>query len=314
MNFVEISKNKDFTTYLSSSHSSHACIFWWPQVEKSISPFMHNYMSFVQWSDLLYTQRVVEEEQTFEEAFGQMAKDTRYVWGNVTMPYKLDAYAYFQKNGKLDTSAKIAWAINTIVREWNTFVWYNTDIAWLQRPLEKTLISQSKTDHAYVLWAWWAARAIIVALHNLWYHHITVFNRTAKRVEDMIDYMGKSLHNTQILYAPYTQTWLQEHIISPGLVINTLPFGFDERFQKYPIHPDSLTSTAQYVKWYFDIVYHLEQPDTPLVTHIKKYYPHIPTRTWLDMVVNQAKQWFEMRCPGYVFDVNLMKNILLNKS
>jgi shikimate 5-dehydrogenase len=58
----------------------------------------------------------------------------------------------------------------------------------------------------------------------------------------------------------------------------------------------------------------LRYDDTPLTDFIKINYPIIKICNWVEMVVWQAKTWFELWTDWREFDTNLIKNTINNIS
>ncbi len=54
-------------------------------------------------------------------------------------------------------------------------------------------------------------------------------------------------------------------------------------------------------------MYDLNYKHTPIVEYIKNNHPEIIICDWIDMVVEQAKKWFEMWTGGNVLDWDKIK-------
>ena len=78
---------------------------------------------------------------------------------NVTIPYKVKAKEYIEKNGSLDAVAKRFGAVNTIKVDGSTLKGFNTDGPGFYRSLQADLKFEPEGKTVFVLGAGGAARA-----------------------------------------------------------------------------------------------------------------------------------------------------------
>lgn len=313
----------NFLEYFKNNEDSKKILFiWWNQISWSVSPFMHNYSAFLLDYKLSYfLLDMLIEDLKVCEVLEQIKNREDIVWANVTMPYKVDVYDYLREKEVLDKSAYLAWAVNTIVKEnWN-LVWYNTDIDGIINPVSNHKLLLNSFYKWYVLWAWWAARAVITAMILLWIKNIKVFNRSEENLVNLKNHFeNKKIRkifdeNGFWDYKIETKVYDLEKVSlifeKQTVLINTLPLWFKENLPKYPIN--ILDTDFKNISLYFDIVYDLNYPETPTVSYLNQNYPNIKICDWIEMVVWQAKKWFEMWTWGKKFNEKNIINILKNR-
>ncbi len=325
MNFFHKNIEKDLVIFI-----------WWNQISGSLSPFMHNYSAFLQKSNLAYILfDMTKGNYSAEEVLDYIESNPKIVWANVTMPYKIEVYEILKEKKSLDKSAILAWAVNTIVKiDWK-IIWYNTDLNWITTPILDKLWIKDLPKRWYVLWAGWAARAAVWWLLSLWVSEIIIFNRNLERIDEIINHFNSEevkeilqIKNKDFSIIPVKYDVenddisthidninnISTHIDNPWILINTLPFGFKQGYQKYPVKITEFEKISKNVVLYFDIVYDLRYDETPLTDFIKANYPHIQLCNWVEMVVGQAKTGFELWTLWTNFDTNLIKNTINNIS
>lgn len=311
---------------------------WENQISWSISPFMHNYNFYLNDCNLSYLLfPIAKEKFLIDDIMDFIISNEKIVWANVSMPYKLEVYKYLKERNLLDKSAIFAGAVNTIVKSnWN-IIWYNTDIDGIDNPIKEKLFNDFDINNRlmfpqewqtlgkwYVLWAWWASRAVVWALLLLWINEIVVFNRSNWNLEDiknhfyekeirklLKDYWSVDYKIDTVIYdVEDDKSFIWKYFDLPWILVNTLPFWFKKDMPKYPLKNVEFDSIFSKVNLYFDIVYDLEQTDTPMEQYIKENYENVLCCNWVDMVIWQAKKWFEMWSGWVNFDENLIKKFL----
>lgn len=286
-------------------------LIWWDQIWWSLSPFIHTYSAFKNNNEILYTLFKMPKQNTeLGEIFDYIKNSKDVLWANVTMPYKIDIYEILKNIWNLDDTARLVWAVNTLAKKDFRVIWYNTDMYWIMEPIKNKLGDKiSKIKKWYILWAWWAARAAIAGLLKLWINDITVFNRTDENMINLLNHFNTKnvkeiLHNSwkecsMIKMIEYDLQFdeksnISNHIDEPWILINTLPFWFKSHYSKYPIREDQTKKVFENILLYFDVVYDMNYECTPMTLLLKENYPNIILCDWIDMVVEQAKKWFEM--------------------
>lgn len=133
-------------------------------VEHSLSPTMHN----AAFRDL----KIDAEYKLFDvlpedlEAFLKGFPGKGISGANVTIPHKVKAKEYIEKNGSLDAVAKRFGAVNTIKVCGSKLEGFNTDGPGFYRSLQADLKFEPEGKTVFVLGAGGAARAVIMFLGN----------------------------------------------------------------------------------------------------------------------------------------------------
>ena len=306
-------------------------LIWWSQIQWSLSPFMHTFMSCLEDKHFLYTLLDMDLENISADEVWKVLDyiegKKEILWSNVTMPFKIKAYDILAEKQSLDTSAQLAWAVNTLAKKNGKLIWYNTDMEWVALPIRKKLWSDlSKVDAAYILGSWWAAHAAIAWVLSLWIKKIHVFNRTTDNLIEIVNHFNTEtvksilkekykIEHTRFTMTPY-DLWfddkrhIHEQISENWILINTLPFWFKENFSRYPIYTGDFDKVFPKLLLYFDAVYDMSAPHTPMVGHLKEHYPDIKICDWRDMVIHQACKWFNLWTQWWEMDTELLNNAI----
>lgn len=160
-------------------------------VEHTMSPTIHNRLSEMLHTNLVYVPFHVEKNLLQEAVEGAFALN---LWGlNVTVPYKSEVLTYLKE---VDPLAARIGAVNTLVKTEGGYKGYNTDMPGLFRALESDGI-QIPGEHIIVLGAGGAARAVTVLLAEKGAEEIILCNRTIEKAGKIADevngYMGRNV-------------------------------------------------------------------------------------------------------------------------
>jgi len=304
----------------------HILFIGWNQISWSLSPFMHTYSWYLAWINILYTLMDVsgEPEWILDNLLYEIENNSSILWANITMPYKVKVYEKLKALWQLDDWALLAWAVNTISKQNGKIIWFNTDMQWVVWPIQARLGKDiSKICNAYVFWCWWAAKAAIAGLLKMWISNIHVFNRTPKHLLDISNHFNSEQVRNILQNSKVERYFLQLHeydvsreenfdiseiIIDKWILVNTLPFWFKDNYPKYPIRKEVLEKIIGNIALYFDVVYDMNYLETPMMSFIQKY-KYVPTCDWRDMVIWQAKKWFEL-WTGKEFNLDIIKGML----
>ena len=134
-------------------------------VEHSLSPAMHNAAFKALKIDAEYKLFDVEPEGL--EKFLKAMPGSGISGANVTIPHKVYAREYVEKNGFLDEHAVKLGAVNTIKVEEKRLFGFNTDGPGFYRSLTEDLRFDPREKTIFVLGAGGAARAIIMYLGEI---------------------------------------------------------------------------------------------------------------------------------------------------
>ena len=135
-----------------------ACVIGWP-VAQSLSPAIHNAAFEALALDWTYVPLAVRPG-AIEEGMG-LVRELGVEGANVTMPHKQSVLPFLER---LEGDAKTLRAVNTIVREGDALVGFNTDGPGFLTAIDDEAAFDPAGKRALVLGAGGAARAVAVAL------------------------------------------------------------------------------------------------------------------------------------------------------
>jgi shikimate dehydrogenase len=167
---------------------------------------------------------------------------------SVSMPFKEEVYSLVDE---LDSIAKSAKAVNTIVNHNGHLVGHNTDVLGIKKCLQPLKINKNKK--IIVLGSGGVARAIILALKILKFKNITISNRTSNKGKNLAKEFNVNFVN-----------WVKRNSFQAEMIINATSIGmFPDN--KLPILNKNI-KTADII---VDVV--VSPPDTKLIQLSKKY-------------------------------------------
>jgi len=152
-------------------------------------------------------------------AFLDRLKAGEFVGGNVTIPHKEAVFAACDAKDRL---AERIGAVNTLVVEDGFIAGSNTDYLGFLGNLDQSAPGWSEgLEHAIVLGAGGAARAVVVALQHRGIGAIHVLNRTPAKARLLVETLGAPLQ---------AHEFAEFETLAPqaGLVVNTTSVGMHE--------------------------------------------------------------------------------------
>ncbi|MDQ7023659.1 MAG: type I 3-dehydroquinate dehydratase [Candidatus Gracilibacteria bacterium] len=305
-----------------------------PQISGSFSPFMHNFSSdklkgeenkfFYKLNKIPHPNPPLTGEGIVKEFIEKLESDEKYLGGNVTMPYKIDAYNYLKKINRLEENAELVGAVNTLFKKDGKIFGTNTDLEGISGPILEKISPHLEKEglgvvSIYILGAGGAARAAISASIKIGIENIYILNRSKKSLDEIEKHFKKYLSENQKIItkiydvnSPHPLPWGRGD--NKVIIINTLPFGFKENLPKSPIKFKELEKILPNLELYFEAVYDSEKGDTPIVQKILSTEGFNPLICrGIEMLIGQAKTGFELWTNGGEFKSEEVKNILLNK-
>jgi shikimate dehydrogenase len=197
--------------------------------------------------------------------------------GNVTIPHKEAAFAGV---GRRDEAAELTGAVNTLWLEDGRLCGGNTDVLGFAANLDQFAPEWRRSEHAVVLGAGGAARAVIYALQRAGIGDISVVNRTRERAVELRDRFGGAV-------TPAGLDALPEILVDADLLVNTTSLGMHGNGE-LPANPGMLPDHTIVS----DIVYVPSQ--TPLLAAAARR--GLKTVDGLGMLLHQAApafaKWF----------------------
>ncbi len=145
----------------------------WP-VEHSRSPAMHNAAFAALGLDWRYILLPTPPDQL--EAVVARIRSGELQGANVTIPHKQAVMPFLDE---IDPAAQAVGAVNTIVKQADRLIGFNTDTLGFKRALLETGVAVNDQPCA-VLGAGGSARAVVYVLHELG-AHITVYARDVEK-------------------------------------------------------------------------------------------------------------------------------------
>jgi shikimate dehydrogenase len=265
-------------------------------VKHSLSPAMQNAAFKELGIDAEYSLFEVEPKD-LEDFLGSLkAKGVSGL--NVTIPHKIKAREYLEKNGSLDENARRLGAVNTITVTADGLCGYNTDGPGFYRSLIEDLRIEPEGKNVFVLGAGGAAKAIVMYLGNA-PKKISVCDIDSGKTGDLVKHYAKYF-DAKRLHIVTGGDAMKAALGESDLMINATPVGMDgadpSPVDKALFHP------GLYI---YDLVYN--RPYTRLVKEANSAKVHAVTG--LGMLLYQGAIAFEI-WTGRKAPVNIMRRSL----
>ncbi len=203
---------------------------------------------------------------------------------NVTIPHKLTVMSLLDE---IAPSAETVGAVNTIVKRAGRLIGHNTDADGLAAALRE--IGWDAPEQAMVLGAGGAARAALVALHQLGTRAIRVLARDSASAERLAAAMSRHMTGVSLLWGDlYTEdlTLWQRMLARTEIVINATPLGMA------PDDPLPLSDAALDRIPAGTLVMDLVTHDTPLLAAARAR--QLPALNGLPMLLHQGALAFTL--------------------
>ena len=194
-------------------------IIGWP-VAHSLSPPMQNAALAALGLDWAYVPFAVRPEELATAVAGLRALGV--VGFNVTIPHKTAIIPHLDR---LAPEAGLIGAVNTVKREGEELVGYNTDGPGLVRSLREDLGFDPSGARVLVLGAGGAARAALVSLSRAGAAAIVVANRNVARAQTLVTEFEASLGGTQFAVSSLDAGELGDTVQKIDLLVNTTSVG-----------------------------------------------------------------------------------------
>ena len=205
---------------------------------------------------------------------------------NVTIPHKEAVVPYLDR---LDETAQLIGAVNTIRNEGGQLAGYNTDVAGFARALRDDAAFDAKGKRTAIIGAGGAARAVALSLVQAGASIVQLTGRTPKRLDRICADLRKvEGTGTTITWAHWGDGVFMTVLPSCDLLVNCTPVGTkgSETDGQSPIDAQWLPKQGIV----FDLVYN--PPETPLLKSAKER--GLKAVTGLGMLVYQAAESFRL--------------------
>ncbi|RSL31549.1 shikimate dehydrogenase [Salibacterium salarium] len=199
-------------------------------VGHSLSPVMQNDQFAEQGLPSFYHAFNVPPEHLKDAVQGLKALDISGF--NVTVPHKIEVMEYLDE---IDEEARIIGAVNTVVKQKDKWVGYNTD----GRGYVESLLSKTgdtlKESNVLVIGAGGAARAVVTALSFQGVRHLTITNRTYSKAETLREQVPQNSNITVL-----TTEEAEKENPTFDIIINTTSIGMSPDTDKTPWRTDNM--------------------------------------------------------------------------
>ena len=209
-------------------------------------------------------------------------RGAEYLGANVTVPHKVSVRAYLDD---YDPWARSVGAVNTIAREGDSLIGYNTDSYGFIRSLKESGGFDPQAKRVLILGAGGAARAAAFGLARENIASLTIANRTLERAQSLShDIQGQFANVTAI---PLAAAALEEASANTDLIVNCTSVGMSHGGMegRTPLEANLIPSDALV----YDMVYN--PPQTPLLVEARK--AGAKTLGGLPMLIHQGAASFE---------------------
>jgi shikimate dehydrogenase len=255
-------------------HTINAFVCGHP-IAHSRSPMIHGY--WLGKYGISGTYRALDITPAEFPEFLRGLPSSAYAGGNVTIPHKEAAFAAVARR---DEAAELTGAVNTLWLEDGRLCGGNTDVHGFAANLDQFAPEWRTSEHAVVLGAGGAARAVIYALRSAGIDDIRIANRTRERAVELRHRFGGSI-------TPAGLDELPELLVDADLLVNTTALGMHGQGE-VPADPGMLPDHAIVT----DIVY--VPLKTPLLAAAERRA--LKTVDGLGMLLHQAApafaKWF----------------------
>ena len=201
-------------------------------VQHSLSPTMQNAAFSALGMDAVYVPFHVLPDGLEQAVAGLKALQVKGV--NVTVPHKERVCSFMDR---LDDEAALIGAVNTVVRQGEELVGFNTDGLGLVQSLKTDLNVELQQQNVTVLGAGGAARSAIVALAQQGVKKLTVANRSIDRAQQLVERYQGAFPDVDFLATSLASEVLAKVISEADLIVNSTSLGLSgESFNVIPWH------------------------------------------------------------------------------
>lgn len=199
-------------------------ILGWP-VEHSLSPLMHNAAFIAAELDYIYIPLPVKPEDLGEAIKGLRVMG--FFGANVTIPHKVAVMQYLDK---IDYSAQLVGAVNTIVIRNGRCIGYNTDAEGFVQSLQTKNVTIAG-KRAVLLGAGGAARAVACGLIEHGIKTVIVGTRNKDKAQDFVALFPQ---RDKLTGCCWEEKLFTSALQECDLLINTTPIGMSPNIGQEP--------------------------------------------------------------------------------
>ncbi len=209
-----------------------------------------------------------------------------FLGANVTVPHKEAVVPHLDR---LDETAQLIGAVNTIANESGELAGYNTDVAGFARALREDAGFDAKGKRAGIIGAGGAARAVALTLVQAGASIVLLTGRTPKRLDKVVADLRKlEGAGTTITWTHWGDGTFMTVLPTCELLVNCTPAGTKASDSEGQSPIDAQWLPEQGIV--FDLVYN--PPETPLLRSAKER--GLKAVSGLGMLVYQAAESFRL--------------------
>jgi len=249
-------------------------------VEHSLSPFMQNLAMQKARLKAVYLPFHVSPHELAAAVEGLRALRVGGV--NVTLPHKEQIIPLLDK---VHEDAALIGAVNTVVRQGDELVGYNTDGLGFIRSLGEDLNFMAQGKRVVLLGAGGACRAAAVSLLRAGCSTLTIVNRNLERAQRLVGCLTSAFSYQEVSSRGIGETAFLTELAKADLVVNTTSLGL--KGESISFCPFEKINASALV---YDMVYSVV--DTPFVRAAKGY--NLMVADGIGMLAGQGEEAFSL--------------------
>ena len=184
----------------------------------TLSPSMHNFIYQKLGIDVEYKKWEISPNN-LKSHIGKINNEN-FIGANITVPYKEKIVSLLDE---IRNEAKFTGAVNTIVKNNNKLIGYNTDVYGIEQTLDIKL-KNDVINNAVIFGAGGAAKAALFVLLQRGLNNLTIVNRTKSNALKMISKFN-NVNYDQTIITLNEKSQIKSACLSADLIINTTILG-----------------------------------------------------------------------------------------
>ena len=184
----------------------------------TLSPSMHNFIYQKLGIDVEYKKWEISPNNL--KSHIEKINNENFIGANITVPYKEKIVPLLDE---IRNEAKFTGAVNTIVKNNNKLIGYNTDVYGIEQTLDIKLMNDV-INNAVIFGAGGAAKAALFVLLQRGLNNLTIVNRTKSNALKMISKFNNA-NCDQTIITLNEKSQIKSACLSADLIINTTILG-----------------------------------------------------------------------------------------
>ena len=184
----------------------------------TLSPSMHNFIYQKLGIDVEYKKWEISPNNL--KSHIEKINNENFIGANITVPYKEKIVPLLDE---IRNEAKFTGAVNTIVKNNNKLIGYNTDVYGIEQTLDIKL-KNDVINNAVIFGAGGAAKAALFVLLQRGLNNLTIVNRTKSNALKMISKFN-NVNYDQTIITLNEKSQIKSACLSADLIINTTILG-----------------------------------------------------------------------------------------